>query len=107
MALLHPWHPVQVFHKYVVQLLFLSGQDRIPHEITVEFLDYYDRDYIKLKLVELHFRSATWLSDPLVFHKDYYADEEPQSGWANTNKESYEEGGAIVKVKVTMKDTGN
>ena len=41
--------------------------NNIPKNLSVEILGYYNRDHIKIDMVQLIFVSPTWISHPMTF----------------------------------------
>lgn len=72
-----------------------------PQFITGELLGYYDRDYIDVFKLKVSFKSKAWLG----LSAEYRAEPE-QLGWTRTNKETYIDGGAHLKVNLTLRNPG-
>ena len=73
--------------------------EKIPKNVSVEFLGYYARDNIKVDQVKVSFSSPTWLSHPLQYQGS-------NIGWTATNFQTYEDGGVHVISPLQLKNPG-
>ena len=73
--------------------------EKIPKNVSIEFLGYYARDNIKVDQVKVSFSSPTWLSHPLQYQGS-------NIGWTATNFQTYEDGGVHVISQLQLKNPG-